>query len=614
MKIKKTPQAIFDEFQKGQTYNSSVDLYETVEKNQRFYHGDQWYEVNAPDLNKPVFNIMKRVISFYVATIVSDDIGVHITPLDDTPQMKVLSDIIAGEAEKILERTKCTTKLRTNMSNCAIDGDTCMFTNFDADIETNQDAKGDVDLEIIDNTNIIFGNPYSDAVQKQPYILVVQRLFTDQVKDMAESYGVPKDELYKIAPDEDLRVSMKTDSNLTTVITKFWKEKKTTKKHDKLTNTDREFHSTTVHCMKVTQNLVLMDDTDMEYVNYPVAYMSWDKVKNSYHGRSPITGLIPNQIFVNKIYAMCMVYMTNMGFPKIFYDKTKLGKLTNDVTKGISVPNMDMAGKMMDAVKAPDFSNQIIQLIDSTIGYTKDFMGASDAALGELSGSSLNNTSAIVAVQQASSVPLEIQKLSFYQFVEDVVRSIVDVMACNYGIRKVRITENQAKELGMAPAGIDQTTGNPIFPTTMDVDFSELRNFNYDINVEIGQSSYWSEQTQVQTMDNLFDKGIIKNPVTYLEGIPDKYIPNKRKLMEEVKKDYEQQKMMEQMQAGIPTGGMPQMPNGIGQMDPGMAPVDIQQAPVESDSWRMADGQDNRGGDNPQLQQTYAQSKEFYQK
>lgn len=610
MKIKKTPQAIFDEFQKGQTYNSSVDLYETVEKNQRFYHGDQWYEVNAPDLNKPVFNIMKRVISFYVATIVSDDIGVHITPLDDTPQMKILSDIIAGEAEKILERTKCTTKLRTNMSNCAIDGDTCMFTNFDADIETNQDAKGDVDLEIIDNTNIIFGNPYSDAVQKQPYILVVQRLFTDQVKDMAESYGVPKDELYKIAPDEDLRVTMKTDSNLTTVITKFWKEKKTTKKHDRLTNTDREFHSTTVHCMKVTQNLVLMDDTDMEYVNYPVAYMSWDKVKNSYHGRSPITGLIPNQIFVNKIYAMCMVYMTNMGFPKIFYDKTKLGKLTNDVTKGISVPNMDMAGKMMDAVKAPDFSNQIIQLIDSTIGYTKDFMGASDAALGELSGSSLNNTSAIVAVQQASSVPLEIQKLSFYQFVEDVVRSIVDVMACNYGIRKVRITENQAKELGMAPAGIDQTTGNPIFPTTMDVDFSELRNFNYDINVEIGQSSYWSEQTQVQTMDNLFDKGIIKNPVTYLEGIPDKYIPNKRKLMEEVKKDYEQQKMMEQMQAGVPTG----MPPQIGQMDPGMAPVDIQQEPVESDSWRMADGQDNRGGDNPQLQQTYAQSKEFYQK
>lgn len=610
MKIKTTPQEIWDEYKKGETYNSSIDLYDTVEKNQRFYHGDQWYEVNAPDLNKPVFNIMKRVISFYVATIVSDDIGVHITPLDDTPATKIMSDIIAGEAEKILERTKCTTKLRTNMSNCAIDGDTCMFTNFDADIETNQDAKGDVDLEIIDNTNIIFGNPYSDNVQKQPYILVVQRLFTDQVRDMAEGYGVSKDLLHKIVPDDDLK-DMRNQSDLTTVITKFWKEKKTSSRKDKVTGVDKKFSSTTVHCTKVVQGLTLMEDTDMEYVNYPVAYMSWDRVKNSYHGRSPITGLIPNQIFVNKIYAMCMVYMTNMGFPKIFYDKTKLGKLTNDVTKGISVPNMDMAGKMMDAVKAPDFSNQIIQLIDSTIGYTKDFMGASDAALGELSGSSLNNTSAIVAVQQASSVPLEIQKLSFYQFVEDVVRSIVDVMACNYGIRKIHITENQAKELGMPPAGVDQS-GMPVYPTTMDVDFSELRNFNYDINVEIGQSSYWSEQTQVQTMDNLFDKGIIKNPVTYLEGIPDKYIPNKRKLMEEVKKDYEQQQMMEQMQAGIQPGMMEGAPQGP-QMAPGMAPVDLQQEPVESDSFRMKDGQDNRGGDNPQLQETYAKSKEFYQ-
>ena len=57
MKIKTTPQEIWDEYKKGETYNSSIDLYDTVEKNQRFYHGDQWYEVNAPDLNKPVFNI-----------------------------------------------------------------------------------------------------------------------------------------------------------------------------------------------------------------------------------------------------------------------------------------------------------------------------------------------------------------------------------------------------------------------------------------------------------------------------------------------------------------------------------------------------------------------------
>ena len=348
-------------------------------------------------------------------------------------------------------------------------------------------------------------------------------------------------------------------------------------------------------------------------MNYPVAYMTWERRKNSYHGQSPITGLIPNQIFINKIFAMCMVYMTNMGFPKIFYDQTKLGKLTNDVTKAVSLPNMDMAGKMMDSVKAPDFSNQIIQLIDSTIQYTKDFMGASDAALGELSNP--NNTSAIVAVQQASSVPLEIQKLDFYQFYEDIVRSIIDIMSESYGIRQVRITEAQAKDLGLVerlaymnpmdgtelPPQIDPLTGQQIQPvgsvpkviykTTMQIDLSTIKNLNYDLNVEIGQSSYWSEATQVQTLDGLWDKGVITDAVAYLEGIPDKYLPNKKELIDSIKKVQDQTKLQAQM----------------------MPPV----TPTTGETEGMKDGVDNRagGGDptNEQLQDTYAASKEFYQ-
>jgi hypothetical protein len=286
-----------------------------------------------------------------------------------------------------------------------------------------------------------------------------------------------------------------------------------------------------------------------------------------------------------------MVYMTNMGFPKIFYDQTKLGRLSNDVTKAVALPNMDMAGKMIDAIKAPDFSNQIIQLVDSTISYTKDFLGASDAALGNINNP--NNTSAIVAVQQASSVPLEIQKLDYYQFYEDIVRSIVDVMACSYGIREVRITEEQAKTMGLVE-GQDPITGEVQYASAMTVNFGVLHNMNYDIDVEIGASSYWSETTQVQTMDSLFEKGIITNPVTYLEGIPDKYIPNKRKIIEEIKAEQEAMQMAQAMMAQ-PIPGNPADPNvTVG----------------------MQDGEDNRApvneAGNRQLQDVYAASKEFY--
>lgn len=624
MKIKTTPQAIWEEYSQGQTYNQSQGLYETVEKNERFYLGDQWHGVNAPNLMKPVFNLIKRVCTYYTAMIVSDAVGVHIEPFDTSTKTKAFCSVISKEIEKVLERDKTSYKCRTNVKNCAVDGDTAMFVTFDPDVETNQDAKGEVKTEIIDNTNVIFGNPYNIEVQSQPYILVIQRLYKNQVKDMAEAWGVSKEDIENIHSDSDPNgILLNTDSNdLVTVITKFWKVKKeVTVGIDPLTKTEITKNTTSVHYTKTTSNVVLKEETDTGYVNYPIAYMTWERRKNSYHGQSPITGLIPNQIFINKIFAMCMVYMTNMGFPKIFYDQTKLGKLTNDVTKAVALPNMDMAGKMMDSVKAPDFSNQIISLIDSTIQYTKDFMGASDAALGELTNP--NNTSAIVAVQEASSVPLEIQKLDYYQFYEDIVRSIIDIMSESYGIREVRITEAQAKDLGLVdrlafydamtgtelPPMTDPLTGQQmqpqgsvqkvIYKTTMQIDFSALKNLNYDLNVEIGQSSYWSEATQVQTLDGLWEKGVITDAVAYLEGIPDKYLPNKRELIDSIEKVQEQTQLQAQVMPA-----QPQMPPQESDWKPGVTAG-------------MQDGVDNRAaaGDvnNEMLQDVYAQSKEFYQ-
>ncbi|MFR1356156.1 MAG: hypothetical protein ACLSBB_02370 [Ruthenibacterium lactatiformans] len=75
-------------------------------------------------------------------------------------------------------------------------------------------------------------------------------------------------------------------------------------------------------------------------------------------------------------------------------------------------------------------------MIDKVIEYTRDTMGASDAALGNVTP---DNTSAIIAVQKATSMPLELQRQDFYCFVEDSVRIWMDMMAQNYGVRMVRM-------------------------------------------------------------------------------------------------------------------------------------------------------------------------------
>ena len=50
-----------------------------------------------------------------------------------------------------------------------------------------KDWEGRIETEVIDNTNIIFGNERSSDVQSQPYIIIVQQRLTDEVKEEAES-------------------------------------------------------------------------------------------------------------------------------------------------------------------------------------------------------------------------------------------------------------------------------------------------------------------------------------------------------------------------------------------------------------------------------------------
>ena len=75
----------------------------------------------------------------------------------------------------------------------------------------------------------------------------------------------------------------------------------------------------------------------------------------------------------------------------------------------------------------------------------------------------------------------------------------------------------------------------------LDVDFNLLSKFNNQLTVTIGESTYWSEMLETQTMDNLFRNGIITDTVDYLESIPDKYLTNKQKLIDSIKEKAEKE-------------------------------------------------------------------------
>ena len=125
--IYKDAPGIWKEYQEGRAYNEGMDLYDTVEKNENFYTGKQWEGVNAPDLEKPVLNFLKRVVSYLIATVVSDDVAASLTPQRQDPQGARAAKALSSELGRIMEQAKLTSLNRDLVRNTAVDGDGCYY-------------------------------------------------------------------------------------------------------------------------------------------------------------------------------------------------------------------------------------------------------------------------------------------------------------------------------------------------------------------------------------------------------------------------------------------------------------------------------------------------------
>jgi hypothetical protein len=70
----------------------------------------------------------------------------------------------------------------------------------------------------------------------------------------------------------------------------------------------------------------------------------------------------------------------------------------------------------------------------------------------------------------------------------------------------------------------------------MDFDFGKIDYNSFDIKVNVGTATYWSQLMQVQTMDSFFKNGIIDDALIYLEHVPDGYVAEKDEIMEELRR------------------------------------------------------------------------------
>jgi hypothetical protein len=529
-----TPDKVWKEYNQMLSYNESVDLFDTVRVNENFFVGKQWEGVESNGLPTPVFNFLKRVTLFTVASNTSDNIKLKASPLpavgSDQDVVRA-ADVINAQFEALFEHNKIPQLMREYMRNAAVDGDAATYTYWDDTIDAGNGIKGGIVTEIVQNTRVGFGNTADRHVQTQPYILIKKRELTSMLKKRAKELGCKQWD--EIQPDsEDYTQDWYKDTgNRTTVILRLWKDDKTK----------------TVWACECCQGIMIREPWDLGLKLYPVTWLCWDYIQDNYHGQAMLTGLIPNQIYINKLFAMTMISLMTTAYPKIVYDKTRVPKWDNGIGKAIGVNGGDVNGvaRILDPAQV---SPQIAQFIELTQEMTQSNLGATSVALGDTRP---DNTSAIIALQRAASTPNELTKQNLYQSIEELGAIYVDFMGEYYGERvvDVNVAEEISPEMLEFIGGILTRDGKLAVP----FDFSVLKDMPMSLKLDVGASAYWSEIASTTTLDNLLATGQI-TIVEYLERLPDDYVNDRQGLLNAVRArmDAQQQLIAAANQASSP--------------------------------------------------------------
>ncbi len=514
---------IFGEWNNGCNFKLALGakgLYEQSRINERFYIGDQWYGAKCPN-DRPLVrhNIIKRIGDYKMSQILGSSPQVIYTadgiPFNQQDGGFDEKNIGSGELEEAeinfmmtafnnyhkvtAERVKLTALYDSILRNSYVSGTAVLYTYWDETVNTGLFAdamktvkiKGDICCEVLNIEDIVFGDPYTKQIEKQPYIIISSQRDSEAVLREARLSGADLSTLQSI--------SESADNGKITQLTKLFKTY----------NTDGSF---TVKCIKVTEKGIVRKEFDTGLRMYPLSLFCWESKNDSIYGESEVTYLIPNQIAINRMITANVWSAMTAGMPIMLVNgDTVTEKITNDPGQIIKVygSNEDVEGAVK-YITPPSFAKNFDSSINALIENTLSQSGANEVALGD---SKAENASALAAMRDAALMPLEIVKNRFYTFVEDTARIWAEFWVTYYGKRSIKIEDK---------------SGRKYIPFNAE----RYREIAISAGIDVAAASGYTERERVDILLTLFDKGIIgRNQL--LSRLPDGTVSDIKSLLNE---------------------------------------------------------------------------------
>lgn len=536
-------QKIWKDWENALAYQRRLNLKDTCETCVDFYEGKQWPNATERTKNmpRPVINIIKFIVNGKRANILSSKIKMIYKPLTyDGQDNQIAIDNannftnFAAHIKKELKQEELDNRVVTDFLK---KGTAVLHYYWDNEMKSGLARySGGLNGQVIDILNVAFANPKEKDEQKQKWIIIQSRENVETLKEKAKMYGANSAELELIEEDEDNEKTYDAEEQdgekYATVLTRYFRKNgevyyiKTTKNfviqpETSLTPDARQIKlelDEEKEQLNEDNEVVDIDEqeiSDFKFTLYPIVVIPYEEREKSIYGIGEVEQLIPTQKSINFNYAMMLMGIQNIGFPKIAQRPTALrGKaITNSPGEIITdySPNFDG----IKYINPPTFSNTPITVSDKLFDITRTITGATEVANGEVLGANMSG-SAIVALQNQAKVPIEYIQKTYWRAHEKIAKIFEQFFKACYRFDTQYFTDDENRNL---------ETFNGLNYT----------NTEFETTVEVGAGSAYSESMSIALLENSLNA----NRITFDEFIelyPDTAMPFKSQLKEIRKK------------------------------------------------------------------------------
>ena len=526
--IQETP--IWGLYEKGRNYHRRVGIYVDTDRNYRMYNGDQWHGAKLGDVEPVQKNFIKPIVKYKVSVVHDNLYAINYSSQNYENQAfrkeaERYCDLLNGYAAKVWERDKMDFKGRKVTKDAAINDEGIIYVNFD------QEKMFPVN-EIVKKNDVYYGNENDEEIQSQPYILIRKRMPVVNAMELALDLGMSAEKIDFIISDNDTfeesgeAAKIEVD-DMVTVVYKMYKK------------------DDTVHFSVATRWVTIVEDADLGISLYPIAHFTWEEKEGSARGEGEVRYLIPNQIEVNRTEVRRVLTVKYQAYPQKVVDTTKVAnpQALNTVggiirTQGNTV---DDVHKIVGTIPPAQMSPDVKQLQDDLIEVTRVLAGAGDAATGQVDPESASGR-AILAVQQASQAPMNEQKETYKNFIEDLARIWLEylIVYSEDGVNmEEKVTDPMTGEETVRMVNVPQTA---------------LQQLQATVKIDVTPKGVYDKFAQEQTVENLLLQGFFTSQrvgelETYASVLDDDAVAPKMKILEAIENIKEQQRRIAMINA-----------------------------------------------------------------